>query len=402
MAIEAPSVRLTRFRYRAAADDGRIRRGHVFASSERDVARRLADQGLTTVSVEAGRLVMPRGRVTTRDLAIIFRNVSTLVAAGLPIERAIAVSEGLVPSRVANALTEVRRLIREGESIADALGSVPDVFPPSIVGVLRAGEQGSTLAGACNNVAGQLEAEAELRAEIGAALAYPILILVMGVATVGVMAGVVIPRFAVILTELGAELPASTRALLATSDGLRRLGPLLIVVSFAAVPGVHGLLQRPHLRAKLDRTLLRLPVVGGLRLTIASARLCRALGAMLSSGMPLLSALDSASDASGDGEVTARLARARTRVAQGTPLLEALTLERVLTPTALQLVGVGESSGQLGAMLARAGDLAAEQSERGLRTVVGLLEPLLVIALGVLIAGTAAALLQAVYSVRPT
>jgi len=122
---------------------------------------------------------------------------------------------------------------------------------------------------------------------------------------------------------------------------------------------------------------------------------------MLSSGMPLLEALDSVGEASGDGEVAQRIARARSAVARGTTLTDALAAEGALTPVALQLVGVGEASSSLGPMLVRAGHLVSDRTERQLKTLVTLLEPVMVVLLGVVVAATAAALLQAVYSVRP-
>jgi type II secretory pathway component PulF len=157
----------------------------------------------------------------------------------------------------------------------------------------------------------------------------------------------------------------------------------------------------PHVRARIDGLLLGLPIVGGLRLGFASARACRALGGMLTSGMPLLPALDAAATATGDLEVSRRLANSRAAVARGARLTQALEAQRALSPLALQLVGVGEATGRLGPMLSRAGELVAEDADRSLRTAVALLEPALVVTLGLLVAGVAAALLQAVYSVRP-
>ena len=173
-------------------------------------------------------------------------------------------------------------------------------------------------------------------------------------------------------------------------------------MSFVTVSVVsRPFLKRPEVRRRIDVTLLRVPVVGAIRLGFASARTCRSLGAMLSTGMPLLNALDSVGEAVGDMEVAARLRRARDAVSRGEPLTRSLAKEHALTPLALQLVGVGESSGNLGDMVTRAGGVAAERAQRSLRSLITLVEPTLVIALGLAVALAAAALLQAVYSVRP-
>jgi type II secretory pathway component PulF len=335
------------------------------------------------------------------DLAVVFRNVAILVAEGVPIERAFAASEALVTGRLRTAIEDVRMSIREGQTVGDALERHEDVFPRSIVGIVRAGERGSRMEEACQTVANGLEADARLRSELLGSLTYPTLILVVGVASIIVMGAVVIPRFAEIFEGFGAELPPATRALLAVSGGIRRFGPLTLLGAVALGAGVLGWLRGEAARLRVDAMLLRLPVVGALRLGFSSARTCRALGGMLGSGMPLLVALDAASDAAGDREIARRLMSAREAVAHGRRLADALTEESALTPVALQLVGVGENGGKLGAMLARAGDIAADRAQLALRATLSLAEPLLIIALGGMVAAVAAALLQAVYSVRP-
>lgn len=391
----------TSFRYRAANRDGGIVRGRLVAAGETEAVRRLVDEGLTPIEVDAADAVHFRRGVAKQDLAVAFRNVATLTGSGVPVEKAMAVSEGLVSERLAVALEQARGLIREGTPVSEALGAMPDVFPRAVVGIVQAGERGSTLASACESAAQQLESEAELRSQIRSALAYPALIVIMGLATVAVMSGVVIPRFAVVLDELGAELPTATRLMVSFSNAARESALSMTIALVLGAMGVRVWLRRQSARVLVDRTLLGLPVVGGLRLGFASARTCTALGAMLSNGMPLLAALDVVSSTVGDREIAGRLARARAAVARGLPLTEALTTERALTPVALQLVGVGEASSSLGPMLTRAGQLAATRAQRRLRTLATMIEPVLVIGLGVLVAATAAALLQAVYSVRP-
>lgn len=391
-----------RFRYRATDPVGRIVKGEIVGSDPSHVVRRLLDDGLSALEVTPAQEPMHRRSISVRDLAIVFRNVATLVASGVPVERAFAVSEELVSGSLSGRLREVRRMVREGSTVADALGSMPGVFPRAVVGVIDAGERGSALGVACASVADQLESEAELRSQLRSALAYPALILVMGLATVGVMAGVVIPRFAVVLSELGAELPATTQALLTASEIFKRAVLPALVLTVLAIPVARAWLRNEHLRLRVDRVLLSTPVLGSLRLGFATARTCRALGGMLGNGLPLLAALDSAKSASGDREMTRRIECARDAVARGKRLTHALAEERALTPLAIQFVGIGEAGSSLGEMLVRAGDLAADRTQRRVRAAVTLLEPLLVIVLGVVVAATAAALLQAVYSVRPS
>ena len=227
------------------------------------------------------------------------------------------------------------------------------------------------------------------------------LLAVAGTASVVVIGTVVVPRFAELLGELGQELPLATRMLLTASELLSRFWLAVLLGAVGAAWCAAVAVRRADVRRRLEDAVLALPLVGPLRLALATARTARALGGMLAAGMPLLPALDAAREAAGDFGVAGRLARARERVAQGAPLAASLERESALAPSALQLVAVGESSGRLAEMSRRAGDLAAQEAERGLKTLVTLLEPAMIVGFGGLVAFVAVALLQAVYSLRP-
>ncbi len=390
------------FRYRAARADGRIVRGAIAAESEPDGLARLVAQGLHPLALEP--LDRARSRhpcAGRRDLALAFRSVASLVTAGVPLERALASTESLAREPLRGALVLAGTGLREGRTFADALARSNGAIPPIAVDLVAAGERASQLPRALDELADHLEREAELSARVRQALAYPIVLLVAGAASVAIITTVVVPRFAEMLAEAGQQLPATTRLLLDAASLVRRgwlpglLLLLLGTVSFAMW------ISRPEGRLHWHRALLALPVLGPVRHALATARLSRALAGMLASGMPLLSALAAARDVAGDAAVAERLSRAATEVSQGRPLTVALADDRVLRPHALQLVAVGESSGQLAVMLRRAGDLAAADAERLVSGAVRLLEPALVVLFGGLIAFVAAALLQAVYGLRP-
>ncbi len=393
---------MTPFRYRAARADGAIVEGVVDAGSAGEAGVVIADRGLFTLAVtplESGDGVRRPAR--RRDLAIVFQSVAALVSAGVPLERAVAASESLARGALRDALAQARARLREGQSFAQALAAARGVVPGVVLGMLRAGERGSQLAVALQQVATHLEQEAELVARVRQALAYPLLLSVVGVAAVLVIGAVIVPRFAELLGDMGQELPPATRLLLIGSALLSHYWFLLVPAIAAAVAATIEVARRPASRRRIERALLATPFVGPVRHALATSRVARALGAMLSAGMPLLAALDAVREAAGDLAVGERLARARERVAQGAPLTGSLEREEVLASSGLQLVAVGESSGRLGEMCWRAGDLAAQEAERGLKTLVTLVEPALIVAFGGLVAFVAAALLEAVYSLRP-
>jgi len=393
---------MTPFRYRAARADGGIVEGLVDASSATQASAVVTDRGLFPLAVSPAEAAEGAHRpASRRDLAIVFQSIAALVSAGVPLERAVASSEALARGALRDTLAAARTRLHEGEGLAQALGRARGVVPGIVLGMLRAGERGSQLPLALGQVATHLEQEAELVARVRQALAYPLLLAVVGVASVLVIGAVIVPRFAELLGDLGQDLPAATRLLLVSSSLLSHYWFLLIPALAAGVALSVELVRRPASSPSSVEPLLATPLIGPVRLALATSRIGRALGGMLASGMPLLSALDAAREAGGDLAVAARLERARERVTQGAPLSASLEREGALAPGALQLMQVGESSGRLADMARRAGDLAAQEAERGLKALVTLVEPALIVAFGGLVAFVAAALLQAVYSIRP-
>lgn len=393
---------MSAYRFRAARADGAMVNGMVDAASAEHASALVSDRGLFPVALSLDADGESRGPVASRrDLAIAFRSIAALVGAGVPLERAVAASESVTRGALRQTLAAAREELRQGKSLAQALAAGRGAVPGVVLGMIRAGERGSQLGRALEHVATHLEQEAELVARVRQALAYPLLLAVAGTASVLVIGTVVVPRFADLLGDLGQDLPLATRILLAGSGFLSRFWMPLVALGAAAVWAVVEWARRPAGRLRLDAALLSLPAVGELRHALATARVTRALGGMLRSGLPLLAALDAAREAAGDLAVAARLARTRERVAEGAPLAGSLEREAALSHSALQLLAVGESSGQLGEMSLRAGDLAAQEAERGLKTLVTILEPGLIIVFGWLVAFVAAALLQAVYSLRP-
>jgi general secretion pathway protein F len=389
------------FRYRAARDDGRVVAGLVQAESSGQATALLVGRGLHPLSVERAEPAGTARAAGRPELAVVFRSISALAAAGVPLERAVAATERLARGALGRTLADARERLREGRSFAQALEAGEGVVPPLVVGMLRAGERGSQLGRALEQVAEQLEREAELAGRVRQALAYPAVLAIVGAGSVGLITTSVVPRFAELLSDLGSELPASTRLLLDISTFVT--GNAVALTLGLAALGV-GALQwhaRPAARLAVARLLLALPVVGTVRRALATARWAQALAGMLATGMPLLAALDAAREAAGDPAFGERLDRARERVAEGQGLAASLEREAALLPGALQLVVVGESSGQLARMAERAAGLAAAEADRALKGLVSLLEPALVVVFGGLVAFVAAALLQAVYSLRP-
>jgi general secretion pathway protein F len=387
---------VTAFRYEAARSDGAIVRGLLEGTSEPAVAAVLSARGLYPLLVEPSPLTVRRP--SRRVQATVFQSLAAFVDAGVPLEKALQATERVVTGRFRDALGRVAQRVREGSSLGAALVA-EGVFSPVTVGLVRAGERGVGLGAALGQAAAQLEREAETEARVRTTLTYPALLALVGSGAIALIVLFVIPRFAALLSDLGQTLPTATRILLALSSGARNYA--LVLAAAAVGLTVIAVRTIDEHRVSWHRWLLRVPVVGSLRHALASARASRTLGALLGAGTPALAALEIAREAAGDAAVAARIATARVRVAEGQGLTAALEAAGALTSNAIQLATIGEGSGRLPALLAKAAELDDHEAERRLKALVSLLEPGLILLFAALVAFVAAALLQAVYALRP-
>ena len=392
---------MTAFRYEAARSDGGLVRGLLEATSEPAAAAVLSTRGLYPVLVEASPTTDCPGLFggpSARELATAFESLGAFVEAGVPLEKALQGTERVVTGRLRAALARVAQRVREGSSLGAALAT-EGCFSAVTLGLVRAGERGVGLGAALAQAATQLEREAETQARVWTALTYPALLMLVGSGAIALIVLFVIPRFATLLSDVGQALPTATRVLLGLSAGARSYGVVLGAAS-AAVVVIAARVINEH-RVSWHGWLLQLPVIGALRLALASARASRTLGALLGAGTPALAALEIAREAAGDAAVATRIAAARGRVAEGQGLTAALEAAGALTSNAIQLAAIGEGTGRLPVLLAKAAELDDREAERRLKTLVSLLEPGLILVFAGLVAFVAAALLQAVYALRP-
>lgn len=389
------------FRFRAVRQDGTTERGIVRASNVDDAKAVIRRDGSYPLEVTVAPPELGGIRMSAEDLAMGLRAMATLLEARITLPRTLTVVEDLVPAAWAAALPDIRERVQQGEPFSDALEASSIPLPPHALGIVRAGESGSGLPSAVRSAAEVLEARARSRAALANALAYPALLLVAGSASVALLVGLVIPRFAGLLTDYGQALPITTRIVLDASH-IVRLGALPTLAATIVFAGtVRTWLARPDGRRRWHEFLLRIPLLGSVRASSAAANACSTLAALLGSGVPLSIALPHAARASGDRAVEARLLAAHDRIRGGDRIANALLLERALPAAAVRMVGIGEETGALGAMLEHAAHVESEHAlqrlKRGMRTV----EPALIVLFGAVVMLVAAALLQAMYGLRP-
>jgi type II secretory pathway component PulF len=391
-----------RFAYRALAKDGHVERGALEAASESNAKAQIIARGLVPLSLTPRTDSRGRAPLSATDLSTGLRILANLVNAGLPISRALRTFEELAPKAWKPAMPAIRDQVKQGASLTTALGAAALDVPPLVLGIVRAGEAGAGLGSGLQRAAEIAESSAAVRSALRSALAYPMVVAAAGVGSIAVLVGVVLPRFAAILADFGQQLPPSTRFVLgAAAVAHRAFLPALFALIASAIVWV-AWTSTDTGRTRWAELMLALPVIGTTRHASATARLSLSLSALLGSGVPLDHALTLAARSTGDAAIAGRTMRARGHVTSGVSLAEALERERAVTSAATRLIMAGEEAGSLPAMLAHAGKLEQDRAERMMRTGVRLVEPVLLLVFAGMVAVIAAALLQAVYSIRPT
>lgn len=392
-----------RWQYRAAALDGSYTHGHVLAGNQeeaRSAIRRLKQMPLEVQADGAQRV--HKAPLPVDQLALGLRILADLFDAGLPINRVLATFDGLAPPAWRPALPTLHGAIREGRSFAHALDSAPVAIPALVSGVIAAGEAGSGIGPAIRRAGDIMESAAATQAAVRAALTYPLILASAGTASIALLIGVVLPRFAQILADLGQELPTSTRMLIQVSLLAQRSFVPAAIVAGALLAAWYFWVQSDSGLRAWHRFLLTLPGIATFRLATASSRASIALSTLLTSGVSLPAALSHAARATGDAEIGARITSVRAALTRGDSLAHAVEQSAAMTMTTIRLIGAGEQAGRLPEMLLHAGKIEQELADRMLRASVRMLEPILVLTFALVVGLVAAALLQAVYSVRPT
>jgi len=393
----------SRFRYRAATARGELVEGVLEAPSRDALLNQLRSRDLHAVSVHeiaaagAARRGGPGGRSAL--VARWARGFATLLEAGMPVERALRISvDQTAGTPFGEVLDTVLRSVQEGDNLSSALARQPRWFPGVVSAMAQAGEATGTLGEVFGHVADYLEEDAELRAQVRSALIYPALMGAVAAIGVAVLLLFVVPRFAVILDDLGGTLPLSTRILMFSGSFLGRWWWLLLGVGAAVALSGRAWLQEPSNRRALHGLRLSWPVVGPLEQSFITARFSRILGLLLSNGLPLLPALRIGKDSVENLAFAEGIEQSMASVAEGRSL--AGSVRDFFPPLAAELLAVGEESGQLGTMCLRLAASYEKEVQRTVKVAVSLLEPAMIIIFGGLVGLVALAMLQAIYSVN--
>jgi general secretion pathway protein F len=400
------------FRWSAINPGGDVVSGVMEAPDRMAVVERLQRQGQIVLRADPaeGRrgwpdlLQLELGRSRGLDRAAlgeVTRELAIMLAAGQDLDRALRfVVENTRSARARKILGNVRDKVRSGSSLAGALAAEPRSFSRLYVGLVRAGEAGGTLPATLDRLATLLERERSLSANLRAAMIYPALLIVAAVGSIALLLGYVLPQFAPIFEQAGAELPAVTRALMTIGAMAGAVAPWLLLVLVAGGLLVRQLLLRPDYRIRFDRLLLRLPVAGGLVRETLAARLTRTLGSLLQNGVALIPALGIAKDALGNLAAAAAVEAAAAEAKGGAGLAQPLAAAGLFPARTIHLLQLGEETAQLSSMALKAADIHDEQARLMVQRLVALAVPMITIAMGLAVAGIVSALLTAMLSLN--
>jgi general secretion pathway protein F len=396
------------FAYRAADRRGQTIDGVMEAVDARAVIERLRKEAYFPIKVaaQAERAALfsfgGSSRVRPRDLLALTQMLATLFEAGLPLDRALSILEELAPSpRIKTIVTDLLHSVRGGSSLSEALAKHhPRPFSRLYINMVRAGEKGGVLEVSLRRLAEFLEARAAFSDAVKSALAYPLVITTVGAAAIVFLMTFVIPRFATIFNDLGQTIPLPTQILLSVSEAVQTYWWVGATLVLGGVLAWRIWTSTPHGRARWDELVLRLPIVGALGMKIETARFARTLGTMLKSGVPVLGAMAVVGDMMSNQAVGTAVARLADGVKRGGTIAVGMQEHTTFPALAVHMVRVGEETGRLEEMLLKVADTFETDVRIEMKRVLGLLEPAIILGMGVLVAFIVVAMLLAIFSIN--
>jgi Type II secretory pathway, component PulF len=398
------------YAYKGRGTDGKVVKGKVEAPSEAAVVTRLRTMGLTPVEIsestpgtglqmELSFGNMEKG-VKLKDLAVMSRQLATMVAAGLSLLKALSIlAEQTESKKLARTLSIVRTQVETGSSLSEALGRHEGVFPPLMVHLVRAGEVGGFLDQALESVATTFEKDVKLMSTIKSAMTYPIVVLVMAIVAVIGMIVFIVPVFKNMFADLGGELPIPTQILVVLSENAFWVLPLVIVAGVSFAVWWRKNKNTDAVRAKVDPLKLKMPVFGPLFQKVAIARVTRNLATMTKSGVPILQALAIVADTSNNWVIEKALHEVQDSVRAGRSISGPLGEHPVFPSMVVQMIAVGEDSGSLEQMLMKIADFYDDEVQSTTEALTSLIEPLMIAIIGVLIGGIIVSLYLPMFSI---
>jgi type IV pilus assembly protein PilC len=336
--------------------------------------------------------------VSPKNLAVFVRQFSVMIDAGLPLVQCLDILGNQEEDKnFAEVILQTRTAVEGGAALADAMRRFPKTFDPLFTNMIAAGEAGGILDTILKRLATYIEKAVKLKGQVKSAMIYPVAVIVIAAAVVGVILWKVIPTFAAMFEGLGATLPLPTRVVIALSNNLVRFAPFVIPAIGLAAYGFKQYYATDGGRHNVDRTVLKMPVLGMLMRKIAVARFCRTLSTLIASGVPILDGLEITARTSGNAIVEDAIMETRKSIERGETISAPLREQGVFPSMVTQMISVGEATGALDAMLAKIADFYEEEVDTAVAGLLTLLEPIMIAFLGVVVGGIVIAMYMPIF-----
>jgi type IV pilus assembly protein PilC len=370
--------------------DGNPQTGILIGDSKEAVIGALRRQQIvvTTVKEKGKEIALPKfgGGIRSKDIAVFTRQFSVMIDAGLPLVQCLEILGQQQDNKAfQKVILQVRQDVEAGSSLAEAMRKHPQAFDDLYVNMVAAGEAGGILDTILQRLSQYIEKLVKLRGQVRSALVYPVAVITIAVIVVYIILWKVIPVFATLFEGLGAQLPFLTQVVVNLSRFIGNFWWLIFLCIAGAIFGLRQYYQTDGGRYQIDKILLKTPVFGGLLRKIAVARFCRTLGTLLSSGVAILESLEITARTAGNAVLEEAIFKVRKEVEEGKTLAEPLARTEQFPPMVCQMIGVGEQTGAMDAMLSKVADFYEDEVDAGIEGMMALLEPVMIAFLGVVI-----------------
>ncbi|GHA16455.1 type II secretion system F family protein [Oceanisphaera arctica] len=395
--------------FKAVSQNGETQEGRLEGQNEQSIVLQLQQRGLIPLSVEQdagqrhslGAGWLQRRSTGERQIQALTQDLAALLKAGIPLERALGIMiEVRSQAGDIRLLSQIREGIQRGQALSVVLAEQGSGFSPFYLNMIRAAEVSGNLELGLADLALYLERSRQLREKALSALIYPIILVLVSAVSLLIILTYVIPQFQQLFADMGQTMPLSTRIVIGSAEFLRDMGPWLLLALLLALIAGQRLLARPEPRLAWDGFKLRLPLAGELIRRLEVARFSRSLGTLMKGGVPLLNALTIARDTINNRLLAQTVGEAADSLKEGKRLADPLQASGLFPPLAIQMIRVGEETGQLETMLLKVADRYDREVESTIQRLLTILEPVLIVGLGVIIAGIIISILVAILSIN--
>jgi type IV pilus assembly protein PilC len=404
----SPAPRMPVWVWEGRTKAGETRRGEVEAADESSVQQRLRAMALSNVKIRKKPMSlnfkMPGlGGISQKDLVIFTRQFATMIDAGLPLVQCLDILASQLDNMAfREVLSKVKMKVESGSTLADALGDHPKVFDTLYTQLVAAGEIGGILDTILNRLAQYIEKAEKLKSKVKGAMVYPSIVLVVAVGVTVVLLLFVTPTFEKMFKDFGGAMPAPTQFIIDLSKALQHYGIYMLMGVIAVVVAFKTWVSSKKGREQWDAFAIRTPIFGPLIRKVAVARFTRTLGTMISSGVPILDALEVVAKTAGNTVIEKAIRYTREKISEGKTIVQPLAETKVFPPMVVQMIGVGEATGAMDQMLTKIADFYDDEVDAAVAALTSMIEPVMMVFLGGVVGGFLVAMYLPIFNIAGT